>query len=113
MKINYNNRKFKPISNSDNGEVSSEMIFHYKQNGNIISCSYQGANIVQGHLIGLVGDFGCIDMRYHQINSEGKIMTGLCKSIPEFRPDGKIRLLEEWKWTSGDESEGKSILEEI
>lgn len=27
--------------------------------------------------------------------------------------NGKIRLHEEWKWTSGDHSEGKSIIEEL
>jgi hypothetical protein len=27
--------------------------------------------------------------------------------------NGKIRLYEEWQWTSGDQSKGSSILEEI
>lgn len=40
-------------------------------------------------------------------------MTGVCKSIPEILSNGKIRLYEKWKWTSGDKSEGKSIIEEI
>ena len=113
MKIDYNNRKFKPVTNSDNGEVSAEMIFHYQQTGNILTCSYNGENIIKGHLIGKVDQSGCIDMSYHQVNIEGQIMTGLCKSIPEILPDGKIRLHEEWQWTSGDKSKGKSILEEI
>lgn len=113
MKINYNNRRFKPVSNSDNGEVSAEMIFHYQQTDNILTCSYNGENIITGHLIGKVDQSGCIDMNYHQVNIEGQIMTGLCKSIPEILPDGKIRLHEEWQWTSGDKSKGKSILEEI
>jgi len=39
-------------------------------------------------------------------------MTGVCTSKPEFLANGKIRLHESWKWTSGDKSEGKSINEE-
>jgi hypothetical protein len=39
-------------------------------------------------------------------------MTGICHSKPEILSNGKIRLYEEWKWTSGDKSGGKSILEE-
>ncbi len=110
--MNYNNKKFKPISNSENGEVSSEMIFHYQQQGNILTCEYQGKNIIIGHILGIVDDFGNIDMRYHQINQEGQIITGICKSTPKISESGKIRLYEEWQWTSGDNSQGKSILEE-
>ncbi len=51
-------------------------------------------------------------MRYHQINDRGEIMTGFCKSTPEIMENGKIRLHEKWQWTSGDFSEGNSVLEE-
>ena len=40
-------------------------------------------------------------------------MTGICYSKPEVQSNGKIRLHETWKWTSGDKSNGESILEEI
>lgn len=111
--MNYNNRKFKPIANSKNGEVSNEMVFHYQQNGSILTCDYEGVKILKGHLIGLVDDFGNIQMSYHQINQDGELMTGICHSKPELLKNGKIRLHEEWRWTSGDQSNGKSILEEI
>lgn len=65
------------------------------------------------HLIGLVDSNGNIDMRYHQVNDKGEIMTGTCQSKPEILENGKIRLHENWKWTSGDLSEGNSIIEEI
>lgn len=111
--MDYNNRKFRPISNSDNGEVSSDMIFHYKQIGTILTCKYEGTKILKGHLIGLVDKNGHIQMNYHQINHDHILMTGVCKSKPELMENGKIRLKEEWQWTSGDKSKGKSILEEI
>ena len=111
--INYNNRQFKPISNSENGEVSEGMIFHYHQTGNILTCDYNGENIVNGHLLGLVDESGNIQMSYHQVNQNGELMTGTCNSKAKLLDNGKIQLLEEWQWTSGDKSKGKSILEEI
>ncbi|MFK7809892.1 MAG: n-acetylglutamate synthase [Saprospiraceae bacterium] len=111
--MTYNNKKFRPISNSKNGLVTNDLLFHYKQEGNILTCDYQGQKIQKGHLIGLVDDKGNIQMRYHQINQDGELMTGICKSIPELLANGKIRLHEEWQWTSGDQSKGKSVLEEI
>lgn len=111
--INYHNKRFRVAQNSDNGEVSDELIFHYTQEGNILRCSYSGGKIRAGHLIGLVDETGRIDMRYHQVNEAGILMTGHCQSTPEILPDGRIRLYEKWRWTSGDCSEGTSILEEI
>jgi hypothetical protein len=111
--MNYNGKRFRPISNSENGETSEETIFYYKQDENILTCIYSGGKIIIGQLLGLVDKDGNIDMRYHQINKSGQMMTGVCKSKPEILQNGKIRLYEEWQWTSGDYSSGQSILEEI
>ncbi len=111
--MNYNNKKFKPTFNSENGEVSSDMIFHYEQTGSILTCNYHGIKILKGHLIGLVDEHGNIHMNYHQINQNGELMTGVCTSKPEHLKNGKIRLHEVWEWTSGDKSKGKSTLEEL
>lgn len=42
-----------------------------------------------------------------------QLHSGYCKSVPEILADGRIRLHEEWQWTSGDNTNGKSIIEEI
>lgn len=111
--MNYNNKRFRPIENSENGETTSETIFVYKQVGHILESEYSGGQIIRGHLIGIVDEDGKIEMRYHQVNIKGELMTGICHSKPEILPNGKIRLYEDWEWTSGDKSKGKSILEEI
>jgi hypothetical protein len=113
MKINYHNRRFRPVQNTENGETSSETVFLYKQQGNILTSDYSGGQIVKGNLIALVSDNGELDMRYQQVNTKGELMTGICHSIPEILPEGRIRLHEKWQWTSGDLSEGESIIEEI
>ncbi|MEI6411831.1 MAG: n-acetylglutamate synthase [Bacteroidota bacterium] len=111
--LNYHNKQFRPISNTENGETSAETLFLYQQIGNILTCTYSGGKIIAGHLIGLVDEAGNIDMRYHQVNESGALMTGFCHSKPEILPDGRIRLHENWQWTSGDGSSGSSILEEV
>ncbi|WP_246903191.1 n-acetylglutamate synthase [Arenibacter sp. F20364] len=111
--MNYNNKKFRTVQNSDNGETSGETIFEYRQKDNILTSDYEGGEIVKGHLIGLVDKEGNINMRYHQINIKGELMTGVCNSRPEILSNGKIRLYETWKWTSGNKSSGKSVIEEI
>ena len=111
--MNYNDKKFRSISNTGNGEISGETIFHYKQHDNILTCEYFGSKIKKGHLIGIVDKDGNIDMRYHQVNIDGELTTGICRSTPEIQANGKIRLREKWQWTSGDKSKGQSLLEEI
>ncbi|WP_405411938.1 n-acetylglutamate synthase [Maribacter sp. Asnod1-A12] len=111
--MNYNNKIFRPVSNSDNGETSVETLFKYKQKDTILTSTYSGGQIVEGHLIGLVALDGTIEMRYHQVNTKGELMTGSCVSKPEIMDNGKLRLHETWQWTSGDYSKGNSILEEI
>ena len=111
--MDYNDKKFRSVSSTENGEISEQTIFHYTQKKNVLTCEYWGGEIIGGHLIGIVEPNGTIDMRYHQINTKGQIRTGICKSKPEILTNGKIRLHENWQWTSGDCSMGTSIIEEI
>lgn len=110
--VNYDGKIFKPVQNTPNGETSDETVFHYRQTGDILTAAYAGGRIKTGHLIGLVAADGKIDIRYHQVNDAGELMTGCCISVPEVLENGKIRLHETWEWTSGDRSAGQSILEE-
>lgn len=111
--IDYNNKTFKSLSNSTNGEVSEETVFKYKQEGNVLSGSYSGGGIQKGNLIGTVDEHGVIKMKYCHINSKGEIKSGKCTSKPSPSTSGKIRLHEQWQWTSGDFSKGESIIEEV
>lgn len=111
--MTYHNKSFRPVTNTDNGEVSGETLFQYRQTGNIVTAEYAGGSIVRGHLIALVDSEGRLDMRYHHVNDKGELQTGVCRSVPEILPDGRIRLQESWQWTSGDRSKGTSVVEEV
>lgn len=111
--FNVNGKKFKALSNSTNGEVSSETIFEYQQHGDIISAEYYGGEILKGFLVGKYINPNQIEFTYQHINKNGEIRTGECFSKIIHLPNGKLRLEEKWCWTNGDISEGNSALEEI
>lgn len=98
---------------SNNGETVEGSVFHFRQKDNIVTWNYYSINVKLGHLIALVDEEDNLDMRYHQLNTRGELMTGKCDSRPQLLSNGKLRLHETWEWTSGDFCSGKSIIEEV
>lgn len=113
MKIDLNNKEFKSLRNSSNGEVSSETIFVYKQSGDIIYADYYGGDIIKGHLVGKIVNNEYLEFVYQHINTKKEIMTGKCRSYPGIDKKGKTILKEVWQWTCKDNSCGESTLIEI
>ena len=112
-RLNYDNHRFASVSNSVNGEVSAATVFEYHQDGALVWATYSGGSIVYGTLIAKVSEQDKLDMRYQHLNTAGELMTGRCHSTPEVLPDGRLRLHEQWQWTSGDGSAGTSVIEEL
>ena len=109
-RIDYNGKKFVPLLNTDNGEVDSNTVFHYHQNGNDFSADYSGGEIKKGYMIGKVSDNGELDFYYEHINVDDEIRAGRCHSVPRLNNDGKIEMYEEWQWLNGDCTSGKSVV---
>jgi len=112
-KINYDDKTFASVQNSETGEVSAETVFRYHQKDDLVWAEYAGGEIVFGSLIAKIADNDSLEMRYQHLNKQGELMTGKCFSTPETLSDGRIRLHEKWCWTSGDFTKGESIVEEI
>ncbi len=111
--IDYDGRRFRSVENSGSGEVGPETVFGYRQDGDVVSATYEGGDVRFGTLIATADGEGNLDARYGHVNASGELMTGECRSTPEMLPDGRLRLHEEWRWTSGDGSSGRSVVEEI
>jgi len=111
--VDYDGRRFRPVENSGTGEVGPETVFDYRQDGDVVSATYGGGGVRSGVLIATVDGEGNLDARYGHVNASGGLMTGECRTTPEVLPNGRLRLHEEWRWTSGDGSSGRSIVEEI
>jgi hypothetical protein len=113
MDYDLDGRVFRSVSNTGNGEVGADTLFHYRQTADIVTADYRGGSIVVGHLIARVLAGGRLDVRYHHLNDRGDLMLGTCISTPERLPDGRLRFKEKWQWLSGDRSSGYSEIEEV
>lgn len=113
MQYNLDGLVFRSVSNTPNGEVGEATRFYYRQIGDVVTATYQGNGIVEGHLIAKVLVTGQLDMRYHHLNAHGEFKLGTCLSTPERLEDGRLRFHEEWQWLTGDMSSGRSIIEEV
>ena len=112
-RVNYNNRRFVARSSTANGEVNSATVFHYRQQDEVVWATYEGGTIRFGTLVAIADAQGHLEMRYQHVNARGELMTGECQTVPEVLADGRLRLHERWRWTSGDRSAGESVVEEI
>lgn len=113
MPINYDNRAFRGRVNTDNGEVSDETRFHYRQEGARLWASYSGGSVITGHLLGHVNEDDSLEFVYHHINVDGELMAGRCCSTPTIESDGRLVMNESWQWMTGDQSAGTSQVEEV
>ncbi len=113
MQYNLEGKIFKSISNTETGEIDENTIFHYHQDGSLVWAEYEGGLIIKGHLIANVIEDGKLDMKYHHLNTKGKIMIGKCLSTPVMLPDGSMKFKEKWQWLCGDHSSGSSEIIEI
>lgn len=112
MKINLNNKKFVSSSNSKNGDVDVDTLFHYHQEGETIWAEYSGGDISKGSLIGKFLDESTIEFNYNHICKNGELKAGTCKSTIVTLESGKIKLKENWQWFTGDQSKGYSEIVE-
>lgn len=85
MKYNLEEKIFQFTENTENGEVSSDTIFHYHQSGELISADYSGGKIVQGHLLDKMLENRYLVFSYHHLNTGGELMIGKCTSTPEIK----------------------------
>ena len=113
MPINYDNRAFRGRVNTDNGEVSDETRFHYRQEGARLWASYSGGSVITGLLLGHVNEDDSLEFVYHHINVDGELMAGRCCSTPTIESDGRLVMNESWQWMTGDQSAGTSQVEEV
>jgi hypothetical protein len=108
-----NGKKFRTRSNTDNGEVSAQTVFNYSEADGLVWADYSGGAIRKGHLLGLRLPGDVLDFRYHHVNADLSIKTGVCRSAIHVGEDGKLILKEAWRWTCGDGSAGESEIVEI
>lgn len=110
--MDLNNKKFVPLENK-NGLSSNETIFHYFQNGTVITGQYKGGAIQEGYIVGKQIDENKIKLLFQCLTKEGELKAGESKGIVIENKDGKLELKFDWNWLNSDLSGGKSEYIEI
>ncbi len=111
--ININNKSFKIISYTSNGDINPDTVFHYKQFKNQISGTYKGGYVKAGFLDAIIDNNDNWQVKYYHTNLFNELITGNCTCTSSIQSDGKIRLTFEWQRTSKDFTKGKAVFEEI
>jgi len=110
--LSYDGRVFRVVENSRGGEVGGETTFRYRQKGRRVWASYSGGGLRFGTLIATADREGNLDAAYEHLGPAG-FRAGVCTSTPEVLADGRLQLVERWRWTAGGDGSGVSIAEEV
>jgi hypothetical protein len=110
--VAYDGRRFVSVSNSEGGDAGCATTFHYHQDGDLVWADYAGGAVRRGMLVARCAPDGTLDARYQHMTEGGELKTGICRSTPELLADGRLRLHETWRWTSGSGDSGRSVIEE-
>lgn len=110
--INFHNKKFALIDNSQTGEVSLETTFEYQQEGELVTAEYFGGSIKYGKILAYLKE-NKLDMLYQCITTDNELKAGKAIAKVELTQNGKIKLSLDWEWINGDLTKGKSEYIEI
>jgi hypothetical protein len=105
-------RRFRDVSEVRVGDVEAATLFEYHEHADgTISACYQGGAVRMGYLVGTRSD-DQLTFRHVHLTVDGETAGGRCTSIIEQIQDGRLRLVETWRWESKP-GEGTSVVEEI
>jgi hypothetical protein len=104
-------RTFRSASAVEGGEVDTDTVFRFHQEGEVVYAQYAGGKVRLGFLVGRIED-DRLEFRYAQLNMTGETSTGHSTDQVEILPDGRVLLHETWEWESRPGS-GTSLLEEV
>ena len=109
--MNLHNKTFKTLAN-ETGLASDETRFHYYQDNQTITGTYEGGKVNTGNLLGqLIGDQ--IELFYHCITQDGSLLAGQSKGKVIKNAEGLLEIHLDWKWLNGSQTGGQSKYIEI
>lgn len=106
--INFNNKTFYLLENSENGQVNSATIFEYKHQGNLVTADYCGGSILYGKIIAVL-DGNYLNMLYQCVTIHNELKAGKAIAEISFTENGKIKLSLNWEWLGDKKEKGMSV----
>lgn len=110
--INFNNKTFALVENSQKGKVNHETVFKYKQEGDLVTADYYGGTIRYGKIIAKLKEEKLL-MLYQCLTAENELKAGKGIAKVSFTNTGKLKLELDWEWITDIKENGKSTFIEI
>ena len=93
-----------------NGVVSGDTRLHFMQRGERVAARYAGGRVLRGWLVG-EWDGDVLRFRYAQ-REDSSIHGGQSVCTVEERPDGRVRLIEHFSWSTRP-GRGTNVFDEL
>ena len=100
------------MQNSHSGAASTETILHFYQSEHIITGTYEGGAIKEGHILAIFRN-NLLDMRYHCITTDRELKVGCAIARVSEHAAGQLRLNLNWQWLDGTKEKGTSMYLEV
>lgn len=110
---NLDGRRFRPVSNSKEGRVTSDAIFTFSQSEEVFTAVYSGEGFTDGHLIGQIIGLDHANLIYHSRAEDGSLEAGEATAQFSRLTDGSVVIDMDWHWLNGSMASGTSQYQEI
>jgi hypothetical protein len=98
-------------STASSGVVDVQTHIAFSQRGPRVIGKYQGGRVRRGVLVGAVSGL-VLKFRYLQVEASGEIHGGRSACEIVRTPDGRLRIVEQFSWTTRDGS-GTNVFDEL
>lgn len=105
----FDGRTMNAVKTASNGVVNHDTIFSFSETDGVITASYIGGQVKHGYLIGKISN-SKFEFQYTQIHTDNQLDGGHSICEIEMLADGRVQLIEHFKWSSG---EGTNVIEEL
>lgn len=107
----FHKKLFRVVQNDGvDVEVTTETIFNFYQNEELIYAEYKGGKVNYGEIFGLI-EKETVHFYYSQTNFEGGKNQGSSKDEIKVLENNKLQLIDRWEWKSKS-GQGLCIMEE-
>jgi N-acetylglutamate synthase-like GNAT family acetyltransferase len=107
----FHKKQFNVIKNEGvDVEVTTDTIFNFYQNSELIYAEYKGGRVKYGEIFGLIEN-DTVHFYYSQINLEGGKNKGGSKDEIKILDNHKLQLIDRWEWKNKS-GKGLCIMEE-
>lgn len=105
--ISYEGKVFRKAGGGDG------TFARYRQEGDLVWAEFTGGKVRRGTVTGTCSPDGTLRLAYTMVLETGEVISGQTVNVPEWQPDGRVVLREEWQRFGEHATSGVSYLEEV